>query len=142
MKQMFIILAEQLLKALFAMVGLGLLWVDSTRDFLASADLAEGEVVAYDSEYDADSGEAIYFPVVLFKGREMYEPRRFTSATGGGQTYAIGETVEVLYLPGTDQPRINSFFRLWLGPMIVGILGLMFFAGGCLILLATWEKRL
>ena len=148
MKQILIILAEQLLKALFALVGLGLLiatwyWVGSTRDFLASADLSEGKVVAYESEYDSDSGETIYYPVVLFKGREMYEPRQFTADTGGRKSYEIGETVEVLYVPGTsDQPRINSFFSLWLGPMIVGILGLMCFAGGCLILLATWGKRL
>ena len=148
MKQILIILAEQMLKALFAMVGLGLLiatgyWVGSIWDFLDSADLAEGQIVAYESDYDSDSGEYIYYPVVLFKGREMYEPRQFTSDTGGGKSYEIGETVEVLYVPGTsDQPRINSFFSLWLGPIIVGILGLISFAGGCIILLATWGKRL
>jgi hypothetical protein len=135
-----------ILKYVFALIGAGLLagammWSVQTQRFLAEAVTAQGRVVELVHSRSSDS--TTYRPVVRFtdsRGEEI----EFTSSTGSNPpSYARGEQVAVLYLPGAPQDaRINGFFSLWGGPAILGAIGSVFFLiGAGIILVPVLQRR-
>jgi len=103
--------------------------MQSTRDFVASALPATGEVIDF---FESRSSESLtYRPVVEFvtaQGQSV----QFTSPSGSSPpAYSRGESVEVLYDP--DRPeiaQINSFFSLWGVPIIFVSIGVILFVLG------------
>jgi hypothetical protein len=83
---------------------------------------AEGVVVDV-VERPARRGKT-YHPVVRFHDGD--ETLTFKSNVGTGtNSYQIGETVPVLYLPDEpDKATIDKFSHLWLGPILLGCVGL------------------
>lgn len=124
-----------------AMIAGALYWVQNTRAYLAQAGSAQGTVV--DLVRSSSSSSSTYAPVVRFvtaKGEKI----EFTSGTGSNPpSYSQGESVEVLYQPGAPRDaRINGFVSLWLGPMIVGGIGSIFFLiGGGIALASVLQGR-
>ena len=56
--------------------------------------------------------------------------------------YAKGEKIEVLYFPAKPQEaRINSFFSLWGGSVILGVMGAIFFLIGAGVTLVPMLKK-
>ncbi len=133
-----------IIKYLFTLIGAAMLagaffWYGSTSNFLKEAVKAEGAVVELVRSQSSDS--TTYRPVVHFlsqDGRQI----EFTSTSGSNPpSYTSGEKVEVLYLPSAPQDaRINGFFSLWGGPVIVGGMGSLFFLIGAGIMLAGLFK--
>jgi hypothetical protein len=132
------------IKYLFFCVGLGLLigsiyWYQNVTSFIADANLAQGTVV--DVLRFRTRNSITFRPVIHFntKNEELIE---FTSTTGSNPaSYSVGEKVEILY--NTSEPhkaRIVGFFSLWAGPMILGILGSIFFLVGGGMFLASRIK--
>jgi hypothetical protein len=80
--------------------------------------------------------------VVRFKhGATLIE---FTSsASSNPPGYHVGETVPVLYLDSNPyNAKLNSFFSLWGGALILGCIGAVFLSiGGAMILLPLRRKR-
>ncbi len=113
--------------AFFAGAAMALLsWSEfsSARDRIETFVKAEGTVTGYEAEYDADEGEDVYFPKVVFQ-TEDGERIQFTSSLGGWNSYDIGETVPVLHDPA--HPRIatiDSFLHHYVTTLMSGILGL------------------
>lgn len=133
-----------IVKYVFALIGIGMLvgaffLYESTSTFLDGATRADGTVVDLVRSRSSDS--TTYKPVVHFTTQtgEMVE---FISSTGSNPpSYSKGEKVEVLYLPAKPQnAKINSFFSLWGGAVIVGGLGSVFFLIGAGIILVTILK--
>ncbi|MDT0453748.1 DUF3592 domain-containing protein [Streptomyces hesseae] len=93
---------------------------------------ARGTVAALDWQADGT------FPVVEFTPSGG-TPRRFRDSSGSDpSSYEVGEQVEVLYR--ADSPgdaRINGFLSLWLGPVIVGGIGLLFTGAGTVMALVS-----
>lgn len=122
----------------------GSVWLSNdTREFVASAEVADGKVVELNYQSSSDGGA--YYPVVRFKpvgGVEI----EFESGLGSSPaSYDRGESVSVLYDPSDpDNAEINSFMALWFAPIVVGFMGTVFSAiggGGCLAIFVAWRRR-
>ncbi len=123
-----------LIKMIFLLVGLALLGVAAwfyldTAKFIRGSQEAEGMVV--ELETHGSSGERYYHPVVEFTTPEG-ERVRFVSSFGSRPpAYDVGESVTVLYPEGSPrEAKIKSFWSLWLGTVIAGGLGVLFFVIG------------
>jgi Protein of unknown function (DUF3592) len=138
-----------IIKYVFSAIGIAMLagalfWGQNTRSFLSQASTAQGTVIdLVRSRSSGSSSSGTYAPVVRFvtaKGEKI----EFTSSTGSNPpSYSQGESVEVLYQPGAPRDAtINGFVSLWLGPMIVGGIGSVFFLiGGGIILYSVLHGR-
>lgn len=105
-----------------------------TLSFLNEAQRTTGLVTHNEISYSKDSDgnrSTSYYPIVVFVDDEG-EQITFRSSVGTNPpSYQKGERVEVLYHSGNStDATINGFIALWLGPMICGILGLVFFLIG------------
>ncbi|MEU4579910.1 DUF3592 domain-containing protein [Nonomuraea sp. ATR24] len=135
-----------LLGAIFGVVGLVLLGVGvalavSSASFLSSAGRADGTVVDMTERIttkprNSDGHrrrESVWYPTVEFSvGGRTYT---FRDSTGSNPpSYATGESVPVAYDPGDPaDARIASFSSGFLGPLIVGGLGLLFTPVGAVL---------
>ncbi len=127
----------------FVAVGVAMLMgcaflVVNTRHLEQTATRVSGQVVGLDS-----TGRT-YHPVVEFRtpaGQRI----RFTSSAGSNPpAFHPGETVTVLYESGKPwAAHILCFTDLWLGPVVLGVLGTVFTAipVGILLTQAQIRKR-
>ena len=137
--------ALSIIKYLFTFLGLAMLigsfYInEDTRSFIAQATKTEGTVVQLILSFSDHS--RTYHPLVRFtdtNGKAI----EFVSSTGSNPPgYSEGEKVEVLYLPAEPyKARLNSFFSLWGGSIIVGGLGTIFLLIGGGIFLAPKLKN-
>lgn len=102
----------------------------STASFLERSVSAQGTVVELIRSRFSDS--VSYYPVVEFStpnGRQV----EFQSNSGSSPpSYNQGEQVSVLYEPSNPEAaKINGFFSLWGGALIVGGIGSVFGLIGC-----------
>jgi len=121
-------------KVVFTSLGLVMLactyvLYSNTASFLAEASRAEGTVVGLEESRSSDS--ITYRPVVEFAD-ESGRSTTFISSTGSNPPgYTEGQKVEVLYPRGEPQKaKINGFFSLWAGSIIVGSMGAVFLLVG------------
>jgi hypothetical protein len=100
------------------------------RHDIAVGTAAKGTVTDLFQGSDSDGG-TVYYPRVRFATRSG-DTIEFTGSNGASPpAFEVGETVSVLYdrtSPGNA--RIDSFFQLWLLPMILGGMGSVFAAVG------------
>lgn len=116
------------------LLGIAAFATQRTRSWLAQAERAPGLVVDLDV-HRGSRNDVTYAPVVAFElpdGRTV----RFTSRTRSYPApYARGEAVTVLYRAAApEDPAIEAFRSLWLGPTICGVIGLVFLAFNLLFL--------
>ena len=134
-----------IIKYVFTFVGVGMLagalfLYQDTRSFLTDAARAEGTVVNFKQTYS--DHVVTYAPVVHFVNRNNEAIVIVSSAATNPPAYAKGEKVEVLYFPAKPQEaRINSFFSLWGGPVILGAMGTIFFLIGAGVALVPMLKK-
>lgn len=127
-------------KYVFTLVGVGMLVgvfliYKSTSAFLAEAVKAEGTVVELVQSRSSDS--TTYKPVVHFINQNGQEIEFMSTAGSNPPSYSKGQKVEVLYLTTEPQnAKINDFFSIWGGAVILGGLGGVFFLIGSGIILA------
>jgi Protein of unknown function (DUF3592) len=136
------------LLGLFFIAGLGMLGgagyliVDTRRD-IAAGTRADGIVIDLIVERDSD-GDDMSYPRVRFM-TAAGESVEFTGSVGSRPAaFDIGEAVAVLYDPAKPRDaRIDSFFQLWFGPLVLGFLGVVFTAvgGGAIIAFARPSNR-
>lgn len=133
------------LKYLFSVVGGALLvgaflWYQSTVTFLDEALEVPGVVT--DLVYSRSGDSSSYYPVVQFEDArgQLIE---FQSSSGSTPaSYSRGEHVSVFYLPGEpESARIDGFFSLWGGVLIMGILGGAFFLVGSLMVIVPLIRK-
>ena len=138
-----------LFKILFGGIGIALLvgaaaLVLNTRNFIANAARTTGTVVELREVRDSDDGSITYKPVVNFTAPDGISVTFESSFSSRPAAYSVGESVEVLFAPGEpSKARIDGFGSLWLGPLIMSILGLAFTAvgGGVWIAGRIGERR-
>lgn len=133
------------LKYLFSVVGGALLvgaflWYQNTVSFLDEA--LESPGVVTDLVYSRSSDSSSYYPVVRFED-ETGQLIEFQSSSGSNPaSYSRGEKVSVFYLPGEpESARIDGFFSLWGGALILGIIGGAFFLVGILMVLVPLIRK-
>jgi len=140
------------------LAGAGLILVSilmgmHANNFRKKAIPTKGTVVALSSSSNINSprssGSPIrettytHRPIVRFvtqNGKAI----EFLSDTGSKKTaYKKGDAVEVLYLPSSpEKAKINDFLSLWMMPMVIGGIGLIFIAlGGGIIIISKLKGR-
>ena len=104
----------------------GWLFMD-TSQFIDNAGTASGRVTDLLARRSDSGSSPTYAPEVAFSvDGQSY--RFVSSSSSNPPAYDLGEQVEVIYdpqSPGSDA-RINGFMSLWLGPLIAGLMGLVF----------------
>ena len=113
------------------LIGTGL-WYLSTKAFITRATHAEGIVIDLVESDSYSRSSRSYTPtyraVVSFKDAQGKEWTFTSSVSSSSPEHQIEEKVPVLYLPGQEHnAEINTFLSLWLGHLIFGGLGLIFF---------------
>jgi hypothetical protein len=124
---------------IYVFLGIGILMLilalvlwSKTRGFIARAASTQGTVTELVEVRDDDDGSLTFKPVVKFVAASGEEISFTSSYSSRPAPYDVGETVEVIYLPG--DARIKGFGSLWFGPLILGVLGTVFAAIGSSIL--------
>lgn len=96
-----------------------------TMRFVQRAETATGTVIDVSQKTDSE-GAVAFYPVVRFttaEGRTV----EFVSSSGSSSSGSVGDRVEVLYDPDHPQDaQLSGFFDLWLWPLVLGPLGIMF----------------
>jgi hypothetical protein len=127
---------------IFLIVGVGLLLgffftLSRTRRFLASAQEARAEVVGIKERGGGSGQSRVYYPVLRYRTQQGATKEVVSSVGSNPPRYKEGESVVVLYDPA--QPgdvRIHSFFNVWVGPLVLGGLGIIMTAVGAVVLLS------
>jgi len=134
-----------LIGLLLFLIGSGLLvgdfyMIKSTYGFLKSSEKTEGVVTKLISNRSSD-GKIMYNPEISFSdvsGKVIIFQSSLSSTI---PDYAVGEKVSVLYDKTNPQKaKINTFLQLWFGPMIMTVLGAVFFLIGLFTLLDKNRK--
>lgn len=122
----------------FALAGFVMLYFswhtyNSTNKFLETALSTPGVVVDLERRHSSSTSSSgssgpTYAPVVEFTHPESGETIRFTSSSSSNPpAFDEGEDVTVLYAPDNpDDARIDSFTDLWLLPLILLGMGIIF----------------
>jgi hypothetical protein len=137
--------ALSFIKYAFLTIGLVLItaalyFYQKQRAFQERALTAQGTVIEL-LESTSDNS-IVYKPLVLFKTKEGKEVKFTTSFSTSPPSYSVGESVEVLYDSAEpNSASINGFTSLWLGPLICGVLGMIFFLIGFFIILFDKVKQ-
>jgi uncharacterized protein len=124
--------------ALCSVVPLGIAgyWYQRSASFLERALPAQAQVVSI-QERSSDDG-TMYYPVFSFTDREGVEHTVHSRMGSNPPAYSKGEAERIFYDPrNPDDTRFDTFLSLWIGPVILGALGLipiflgaiLFFAG-------------
>lgn len=123
----------------FAVAGTGMgvaTWysLSSSNQLASEGARAEGTVI--DLVYrSSDDGGGTYAPVVEFRDQDGNRQLYRSSSGSNPPSYDRGETVEVIYMPGTpERAMIDSFSDRWMVPLILGIFMLSFGGIGYAIL--------
>lgn len=96
------------------------------------------------SRSDSSNNSITYKPLVKFID-DKGTPIEFLSSTSSNPpSYSVHEKVEVIYNPEfPNEAKIKSFFSLWGGATILGVLGLVFFIiGGSIIAYGIKKKNM
>jgi hypothetical protein len=129
----------------FTVIGLvvlfiGLFWLNATSERLKRMIDGTGTVVEVTRRRIGD--DINYYPRIEFQ-TQTGETFQFESNTGGSSTsYRVGDQVLILYDPQMPQDAtINSWYEIWLPPIVVTILSLSGLAPGIFALgLALFAK--
>jgi hypothetical protein len=138
-----------IIKYVFLLIGAGMLigtafLFTSARSFVAHAVHAQGVVVALqprlDSHHDSNSstnysnGSMTWAPLVRFSHNGQVID--FTGSTSSNPpSYHVNQTVPILFDPSNPfGAKIDTFFSVWGGPVILGGLGTVFFLIGALMI--------
>jgi len=115
------------------MIVLALAWYANVRAFIARAAVAPGTVV--DLLPSRSDNSTTWRPVVRFTSADRQNIEFTSSTSSNPPSYSKGERVEVLYAPANPRDaKINGFFSLWGGPLIIGGVGAVFFLTGASII--------
>ena len=127
---------------IFFLIGAGLLvgdfyMIKSTTAFLSDSEKIEGVVTNIISSRSSD-GDIMYSPEVTFtdaSNKNVTFKSNISSTVAG---YTVGEKVPVIYNKSNSQnAKINTFFQLWFGVIIMSILGVIFFLVGLGIIISA-----
>ncbi len=101
-----------------------------TRSFVDRAVTVPGKVIDNVSKTDSD-GDEMYYPSFQFRTLDGRDITAVGKLGASSPDYKPGDAVEVLYEDANPQgAQIRSFSQLWIGPVVIGILG------GCCLFVA------
>jgi len=136
----------KIIKYLFSFIGLAMLVgsffvYQNASDFLNGAVKADGVVVDLVASRSSDS--TTYAPRIRFKTIEGSMIEFVSSTSSNPPSYSRGEQVTVLYSSAQpDKAKIDGFFSVWGGAVILAVLGGVFFIIGFgIIIFGVFKQR-
>lgn len=121
-----------------ALLGGGLYLVNREYELSSIGLPAQGKVVKV-IEHTVSKGGANYYPNVTFNTSQG-EIITF-EATGIVGSYKVGDTADVIYNPqNPHNAEINTFWAMWVIPLIVTLVGLVAFGVSIYILSNLFRK--
>jgi len=114
-----------------ALLGIGLgtgggLWLSSVRNFVQTAERAEGTVIEIVKGRDRD-GHTTYWPVIAFTDHQGQRHEFESNIKSSSSSYSVDDKMPILY--DRDRPAsasIDSWASLYLGPLVLGIFATVF----------------
>ena len=135
-------------KYVFTIVGLGLLIgsifaYQNSKSFIEGATTTEGVVTELIRSRSSDSNSDYYKPVFEFMTSKGETVEIISSTGSNPPSYSEGEKIKILYMPSDPQSaKIDSFTSLWLLPLILAIIGGVFFIiGGLLVIMIKLKNK-
>ena len=122
------IVAAPLLLVLVVEVAVGVWLHRRTSAFLDTAVPATGEVVELKESpggggRSGGGGGTTWSPVFTWTDAAGVERRSTGSVSSNPPSHAVGEAIDLLYDPQNPvDVRVDGFFSLWLGPLVLGAL--------------------
>jgi len=136
-----------IIKYVFTIIGAGMLIgtffiYKNTSEFIEKSIETKGIVIELLMSHSDNS--IMYSPLVQFTDSKGMQIEFSSSTRSNPPRYSVNEEVDVIYNPEfPNKAKIKSFFSLWGGVTILGILGLVFFAiGGSIIAYNIKKKNL
>jgi hypothetical protein len=118
------------------LLALTVLVVWDTTAWLKRTVEAQGTVIEMLRTSDKDGG-VLHEPVVRFETAEGRKIRFEAGFRSNPPAYRVGDTVAVVYLPDApERAQIRGFLSLWMGPMIMAFIGIVFFGIGAAMIAA------
>lgn len=115
-----------------------------TEVFVHSAVRATGIVRRLDQRFDDQEISPQYAPVFEFRADDGQSYTVASDTATGPASFAVGQMVQVLYRTGKPSGAvIDSFWELWLVPMILAFIGVAdgIALGGCLFIEQRLDRR-
>jgi uncharacterized protein YneF (UPF0154 family) len=140
-----------IIKYVFTIIGAGMLIgtffiYKNTIEFVEKSIETEGTVVELLKSRSSSSSDnsIMYKPLVQFTDIKGTQIEFSSSSSSNPPSYSVNEKVEVIYNPESpNKAKIKSFFSLWGGATILGVLGLVFFIiGGSIIAYSIKKKNM
>ena len=106
------------------------IWINHTSNFLDQCLETKGIVVQLNWDYD--EGVAHAYPVFQFINQNTGEEITAQGSSGSNPPdYHVGQEVDILYNPENPYDvKVNSFWDIWGGPIILAGLGFVFLTVG------------
>ena len=130
---------------IFFLVGLFILVGDFyvTRgmlSFLSLSTRTDGKVTSI-VQGRSSKGQYMYSPEISFTDAEGKILSFTSNLSTNSPNYKVGEAVSVLYNKDNHQDaKINTFFQLWFGTIVLSILGVVFFVIGLFVLIFKFRN--
>ncbi len=145
-----------IIKYIFTIIGAAMLigtffMYKNTSEFLENSIETQGVVVELlktrstsSSNNNTTHNDIMYKPLVQFTDSKGVQIEFSSSTSSNPPSYSVDEQVTVLYNPKSpNKAKIKSFFSIWGGITILGILGSVFFlTGGGIILYYIRKKNI
>ncbi|MBI5654730.1 DUF3592 domain-containing protein [Candidatus Uhrbacteria bacterium] len=125
-----------------ALVGTGY-WINHELSFINRSQKSQGMVLEMVRRVSTSKKSADTFaPRIKFTLPDGSSQEFTSTLSSSWKFYRVGQKVDVLYDPAQpDTAEINSFFALWVGPCILGFLGLTFSSIGIGSVVWAWRRR-
>jgi hypothetical protein len=105
-----------------------------TKRFLATAREARAEVVGMDERHGGNSQSRSYHPILRYRTQEGVTKELISPVGSNPPRYKKGDSVAVLYDPAKpDDMRIHSFGSVWIVPLILAFVGVIFIVVGSVL---------
>ena len=124
---------------IFLVVGVGLLLgcfgaFTRTKRFLASALEARAEVVRVEERHGGSGQSRSYHPILRYRTQAGATKEIVSSVGSNPPRYKKGDSLAILYDPARpDDMRIHSFANVWIVPLILGFVGVIFIVVGAVL---------
>ena len=105
------------------LLGAGVMWWQNTRNFVQSAEHADGTVIEIVRSRDRD-GNTMFSPVVEFTDHQGQRREYHSNTKSNPSFYSVGDKVQILYdRDRPDSAGINHWLDLYLGPLVLIVIG-------------------
>lgn len=130
--------ALNIIKYVFIILGIGMLIgaffiYKKTSQFVEKSIQTQGTVVELLKSRSSSSSDnsIMYSPLIQFTDGKGTQIEFSSSNSSNPPSYSVNEKVEVIYNPESpNNAKIKSFFSIWGGVTMLGILGAILFATG------------